>query len=418
MPRLSVLPIVVALSTPLLSAPADEPTSVTLAEVRRRAVEAHPRIAAADAAAAAAAERARAAGRPADPELEVETESFGGSGATSGFDAAETSLRLTQPLSPPGARGAAADTARQEALAAQAGADLARRELRRSVDEAFHELAARQNLLALARRRLDLAARLAGVARDRAASGAGSPIETLRAEADAGLAEAAVARAEGERESAAAGLAALGGAASDLRAASEPEPPLPDPPAVDVLKAAAARHPLILRAAADESRAAAGHRAARAARFGQYGLMAGVQRFEETSDTGVTAGLSISLPLWSRPGVSVAAARHELEAAHRTAAAEAREAAAAIAAARAAYTRAREAAGILATKSVPAARRAVDGMIEGYRAGKFGLAAVLEAQAAATDIEAEWIDARKEALLAWAELEYWSTAGQGTTQLH
>ncbi len=418
MSRSSVLPIVAALAAPLLSASADEPPFVPLAEVRRRALEAHPRIAAADAAAAAAAERARSAGRPEDPELELETESFGGSGAASGFDAAETSLRLTQPLSPPGARGAAAEGARQEALAARAGADLARRELRRATDQAFHELAARQDLLALAHRRVELARRLAGVASDRAAAGAGSPLETLRAEADAGLAEADVARAEGGRERAAAALAALWGDPADVRVAHDPAAPLPDPPAPDGLRAAAARHPLLLQTAADASRAAAGHRAARAARFGTYGLMAGVQRFEETADTGITAGLTVSLPLWSRPGTTVAAAHHDLDAARRTAAAAAREAEAAIAAARATYARAREAADVLAAKSVPAARRAADGMLEGYRAGKFGLAAVLEAQAAAAEIEAEWIEARKEALLAWAELEYWSTTGQETTDLH
>jgi cobalt-zinc-cadmium efflux system outer membrane protein len=418
MPRIAPCLIVAALSAALPPARAEEFPSLALKDVRERVAAAHPRLAAAEASAAAAAARARSAGRPADPELEVEAESFGGSGAVSGFDAAETSLRLTQPFAPPGARSAAAEGARREAEAALAASEAVRREARRSTDAAFHALAARQDMLALAGTRLDRARRLHQIALDRTSSGAASPLDALRAEADAGLAEAALVRASGERERAAVALASLWGGTGDVRVASSAAAPLPGPPALDALRAAVVRHPVLARAAAEQARAAAAQRAARAARFGEYGLMGGVQRFEETGDTGFTAGLSVVLPLWSRPAAAAGAAGRDLDAARHAAAAEAREADVAIAAAHSAYTRAREVVLVLEGRSLPPARRMSEGMMEGYRAGKFGLIAAIEAQAAAADIEAQAIEAREEALRALAELEYWSPVGEEPTDLH
>lgn len=402
---------------------ADERPAVTLEDVRHRAASANPRIAAAESSAQAAADRARIAGRPANPELELESESFGGSGAVANFDTAETALRLTQPLAPPGARGAAAEGAKQEARMARALADVVARSVRRTADEAFHALAARQDLLAIAETRLGRARRLHQIARDRADSGAASPLEALRAEADAGLAEAAVVRAAGERERAAAALAALWGGTDDVHIATGGAvEPLPEPPSLDALRAAVDRHPLLAQAAAAQARAAALHRGARAARFGEYGLMGGIQRFEETGDTGFTAGLSAVLPLWSRPGVAAGAAARDAESARHETAAIDLDARTAVAAARSAYARAREVALVLDRTSLPAARRMSEGMIEGYRAGKFGLAAVLEAQAAATDLEAAAVTAREDALTALAEIEYWNPTAparpDGTTNPH
>ncbi len=391
--------------------PATEATLMGLEDIHRRIAAAHPRIAAAEAAARAAADRARIAGRPADPELEFEAESFGGSGGVSGFDAAETAIRLTQPLRPTGARDAEADGARQDANAAMAAAEIVRREARRDAHVAFHALASRQDLLALAEARLDRARRLHSIARDRASSGAASPLEALRAEADAGLAEAAVLRATGERERAAGELAALWGGTEDVRVASGPAAALPEPPESKDLRDALARHPVLAQAAAGRARAAAAHRAARAARWGDYGVMGGVQRFEETGDTGFTAGLSVVLPLWSRPGATAGAAALDLEAARQEEAASVLDGQSAAAAALSTYARARQAVLVLEQKSLPAARRMGEGMIEGYRAGKFGLAAVLEAQTAAADIEVEAVEAREEALKALADLEYWSPVG-------
>ena len=75
------------------------------------------------------------------------------------------------------------------------------------------------------------------------------------------------------------------------------------------------------------------------------------------------------------------------------------------------YQAARELARALEEEVLPTQRGAAELAREAYRERQGGLVAVLEADRSLADAETEWVDARVNAAVTWAELE-WAVGGR------
>ncbi|RPJ40649.1 MAG: TolC family protein, partial [Candidatus Latescibacterota bacterium] len=129
---------------PALAAP------LTLAEVLRLVEERSPALRAAAARAEGAEGLREQAGAFPNPELALEAENFGGAGEAREFDAAETTLRLTQEVEI-GKRGPRMLEARAASSIAALGAGAVRLDLRREAAVRFAELLAAEERALLAR---------------------------------------------------------------------------------------------------------------------------------------------------------------------------------------------------------------------------------------------------------------------------
>lgn len=313
-----------------------------------------PRVAAGDADVNAAQGRALQAAAWPNPTMGVEAENFAGSGSLNGFDGAETTVAIEQPIELGGKRGARIAAARAEISAAEARAALARAEFARDLAIAYAEAEAADARLRIATEALDLARSDARATATLVANGREAELRAVQAGAGVAAAEAELEAARAERTAALARLAAIAGMEAEYTGIAGGL--LNRVSTNSVSQRHAELSPAVAAARAERMAAARRVEVERSRRAVDLSVSFGVRRLAAEDATALVAGVSAPLPIFDRNRGNIAAAAAELTAAdarlaaaindaraeHRSAAAQAQAASARVAAAQAAEQAAAE----------------------------------------------------------------------------
>ena len=343
-----------------------------------------------------AAARARQARAWENPTLSVEVENVLGRGPYRDFDAAESTVSLSQPLPLGGGRGARVRAAQSDEQAATAALALAALELRRDVAIAYAEAIAADRLAGIARERAALGAQTRAAVERRHAAGLESDLQRARVEV-----ETAGMQADARRRAAAAlaqrrALAAHWREATVTAALDEAWFDAAPATAFDVASDVAPTHPRLVVARARVEQARAEIEAARRAPFSGLEATVGTRRSEDapSSDRAWLLGLSMPLPLWDRNEGGVAEARAALQAAEFDLERAARD----LVAEREAALAERDAATLevdaLRLSGLPSSKSFAHLAAQGYEAGRLSLIERLDAERALVQTQELLVAAR------------------------
>lgn len=394
-----------AVAEPAAPEPSARQNVLTLPEVLARTLRSSPALAAADAEMRAVEVERQRAGRLPNPELVVSLENVAGEGDYRSTDAAELTVALSQPIELGGKR-------RLRREAAGLGRDLAALEHRQARADAlaaahqrFVDVLAAQEYLALVIEQARLAETSLAAAEQRIQAGKAPLIDRLRLQGEASLASLTVAQAERALARARLALAASWGSQEvDFSQVEGELARLPDLPGLGEVEAA-----LDLAPAVAGQRLATGLRGnelaqARADRIPDPALTVGWRQFRESDDNAMIFGIAIPLPVFERGGESLAAANHRLSSALARAQADHHQLRASLHVAWQELADARAAAEVLGEQVVTAAAEGFAVAEFGYRAGKFGLLELLDAQRALFEARQRQLSAQAASHLAAVEL--------------
>ena len=371
-----------------------EPTGeITLADAFALALVRNPELKTFPYELRAAEARMLQAGLRPNPELQVEVEEFGGRADRIGFEAAETTVQIGQPIELAGKRAKRARLAALDKELVQWDYEAARLDVMREVRQAFTAVLTAQERLALAERLLDLSLQAQSAVAQRVGAGKDSPVDELRA--GVVVSESRIEQQKTQKALLAArhGLAAAWGghapaferAEGDLYGMSQPAP-LQEP------GAAISGNPDVARWETEQKQRRAALRLEQARAVPDVTAGGGVRRFEETDDAAMVFGLAVPIPLFDRNqgGIreaiaALAEARQQYEAVRVKTLAALAEAANALAAAW-------EEATILRQDALPKAQQAFEAVQQGYRQGKFDYLYVLDTQRALFQTQAAYIN--------------------------
>ena len=354
----------------------------------------------------AASERERAMARVRqsraweNPTLSVEVENVLGRGPFRDFDAAESTVSLSQPLPLGGGRGARVRAAQSDEQAATAALALAALERRRDVAIAYAEAIAADRLAVIARERAALGAQTRAAVERRHAAGLESDLQRARAEVEtAGMQadarrRAAVAlahrRALASHWREATVTAALDeawfDAAPDTAFSAAPYP-VPD---------TAPTHPRLVVARARVEQARAELEAARRAPFSGLEATVGTRRFDDApgADRAWVLGLSMPVPVWDRNEAGIAEARAALQVAEFDLERAARDLLAEREAAIAERDAAKLEVDALTMSGLPSSKSLAHLSVQGYEAGRLSLIERLDAERALVEVQEDLVAAR------------------------
>ena len=375
-------------------ADATEPTgAITLSDAFALALVRNPGLKTFPYELRAAEARMLQAGLWPNPELQIEVEEFGGRGERAGFDAAETTVQIGQPIELAGKRAKRTRVAALEKELVQWDYESARLDVMREVRQAFTAVLTAQERLALAERLLDLSMQARSAVALRVGAGKDSPVDELRA--GVAVSESRIEQQKAQKALLAArhALAAAWGshaplfekAAGDLYEISQP-PPLQEP------EAAIAVNPDVARWETEQARRRAALRLEQARAMPDVTAGGGVRRFEATDDAAMVFALSVPIPLFdhNQGGIreaiaALAEARQRYETVRVKTLAALTEAVNALAAAW-------EEASTLRQDVLPKSQQAFDAVQQGYRQGKFDYLYVLDTQRSLFQTQAAYID--------------------------
>lgn len=341
----------------------------------------------------AADARVLQAGLRPNPQLDIEVEDVGGRGERRGFDAAQTTVQVGQPLELGGKRAKRTHVAALDKELVQWDYKSARLDVMRETARAFVATLAAQERLALAERLLQLSRQAQSAVAQRVKAGKDSPVEELRA--DVALSESRIERQKAEKALTAARhrlAAAWGGQAPTFGKVEGDFYATPEPAPLAELTAALGDNPDLARWQTEEDRRRAALRWEKARGVPDITVGAGVRRYEETDDAALVFGLAVPLPLFDRNqgGVLEATAqlgkaRRQYEAARIKTLAALSEAATMLAAAHDEVT-------ILRDDTIPKAQRAFEAAQQGYQQGKFDYLYLLDAQRTLFEMQARYVN--------------------------
>ncbi len=316
-----------------------------------------------------------------NPEFEAEVEDFGGSGEFSDFDAAESTLAISQLVELGGKRAKRVRLAELGRTLAAWDYEAARLDVLTATAEAFVDVLAGQQRAELRAGSLALARTALRTVSERVEAGKSSPLEQTRAELIASQAEISLERALRTLTAARTRLAAMWGQRQPtFESVSGAFDETPEPPNVVTLEAWVNETPDIARWAVEVAERKGRVKLASANGVTDVTVRAGARLLEGSDETAFVIGLSVPLPLFDRnqgerreAEFSLAKAREESRAAEvrvRTALSEAYQSL---------LSTFREVA-TLRDVVVPAARSSLEGISESYRQGKLTQLDVLDAQ--------------------------------------
>lgn len=372
---------------------------VTLEEALLRGTQASPRVVQARAQVEAARARAAQAGIRPNPEVRLDVENFGGNGPYRDFRQTETTLAVSQRLELGGKRPARQAVARADLDFAELSLTRALADLARDIRYAHAELRAAEARAGVDRAAAARARELVRTAALLVEAGRDPPLRQLRAEALLAEAEAQALRSFNDLLAARATLGALTGTPDPEASAIGPDDALSPPPLAAGIAGIDAQ-----LATAQLTAAQARTRLAQVQAVPDLTLSGGVRRFQEGGDTAVVAGIALPLPIRDRNRGNIAAAQAE------TGGAEA-----GLAQARLDVTRLRRTAELalgaanervaaLSGAGIRQAEEAVRLAEIGYRAGKFSLLELIDAQNALLSAQRLLIEARADRARALADL--------------
>jgi len=371
-----------------------------------RALEMSPSLAAGTYAVSAAKARVTQAGLLPNPEIELESENFGGGGDLDGFNAAESTAVISQPILMGGKRSRRRAVAEAEQTLAGRELQALRLDVLASTTSAFYRVLGAQERVALADELLGLADRFARTVQARVDAGKVSPIEASRASIEVAQARVGLARAKHELEAPRVLLAATWGssAANFDRAAGElPEPT--DQPSPGQLRQHLTEAPEVARLEDQIEREKRILELEKSLRIPDLTVRVGPRRFEETGQSAWVAGFSLPIPIFDRNQGSRRAAEFDLDRTRRDVEAVRVGLEAELASALERLRGVAVEATTLSQEIVPAANAAFAATETGYRKGKLGFLNVLDAQRALFETRSLLLDSREDYATIRTEIE-------------
>jgi cobalt-zinc-cadmium efflux system outer membrane protein len=385
----------VALETQILHAQSKhEPDGVlTLSRALELALMHSPELAASSHGVLAAEGAVRQAGALPNPGFELEAGEFGGSGARKGYDAAETSARLSQSLELGGKRGKRQRVAQSEARLAGWEYEAKRLDVLTLTKKAFVDVLLAQGQLVLAESLLVVAEDVRKAAAERVNAGKVSFLEETKAGVEVATARITRDRAGRELDTARKRLAASWGgttpvfkeAVGDLYAVRDVPPP-------EKFAALLDDTPEVARWNDEVALSKASLALARAERIPDIDVSIGISRFEEDGTQAGTVGLSLPLPLFDRNTGGILAANHQAIRAEYEQRAARLRAATDLVEAHSRLESARAEALTIKAELLPGAQQAFDAAQAGYREGKFGHLEVLDTQRTLSEAKGRYLD--------------------------
>lgn len=381
-------------------------TDISLSDAVTRAVACNAELGAADQRIKAAAARAKQAALIPNPELELEYENFGGHDELSGFNGADSTISISQPIQLGGSRAGRRDLADAEVALAMGELDLRRRNVVYRTTTAFFELLAAQQAQVLAEELLDLALGLSRSVDARVEAGRVSPVESTRARIETARARVDLSVAQHRVQQARIHLATVWNHPNpDFRQASgrlpipEPAPPFPElnQRLADVPEVVLMRRNLILRRHALELE--------KALAIPDLRVSIGSRRFRDNGQSAWVAGLSVPIPVFDRNQGARSAAEFEIEAATRQIQSVTAEQEGRLRILMERLLSTETATRSMAQVVEPAASEAFSSVELGYLEGKFAFADLLQAQKALFEARRLALESRLEYALARCDLE-------------
>lgn len=329
-----------------------------------------------------------------NPELGMEIENFGGSGTKKSFDAAESTIQLSQLIELGGKRFKRIKAASLEKDLAAWDYEAKRLDVFTETTLAFIEVLASQEQVRLANETLRLSEQVLDTVKKRIQAGKVSPLEETKASVTLTVSQIAKQTAQRNLNAARQRLASWwGSGSSDFEEAQGDLETLAAIPSGESLQRLLVQNPAIARwdAELDQRRAAVALE--KANRIPDIVLSGGVRQFEESDDHALVVGIGLPLPLFNRnqggileAQAGLAKAEAERKAVEVGLGAELAEAYQALAASH-------SEASALRDQVLPSAQRAFDGAQRGYQEGKFGFLDVLDAQRTLFDVKGQYVEA-------------------------
>ena len=355
---------------------------------------------------AAEARRTQAGLHP-NPELELGVEEFLGRDERDGFDGAEATVSLTQPIEVGGKRGKRSRVAAGETKLIQMDYELARLTLVRRTRQAFIEVLDAQQKVELAGEHTRVAEALLETVNKRVEAGRGSV-------ADAAGASVVLSQARLERQHAVAELAdsryrlaILWGGEEPVFGRVVPPPDRPtELPSRPELMQEVERHPLVLRCREEIALARARLKLEKARSLPDLGLTAGLKRLGQDDDNTGILGLSLPLPVFDRNQGMIAAARHELAKAEELRGQVLTQVRARLAASHQRLQAVLASAALLKEDVLTGAQAVYETTRTAYREGRFGYLQLLEAQRTLLHAQSQALDAQIAVRLAWNDVDF------------
>lgn len=405
-PALHALAVESTGTEPFVSANTPSAELLTLPAALGRALQASPELSAYTAATHARAAEISQADRFINPEFAIEVANVAGSGAYSGFDAAETTLQLSQQIELGGKRQLRRGMAEVEHDRAVRDLEVAKTDLQARIARHFWVLLGAQERLKLAEEQMTLAIETLAVVEEKIAAGRAPSVEKYRfqsALAEAGLAkEKATLALSTARQTLAADLgqdaAALGGVIGNLTL-------LPPQPALVEIEAQLGQSPEIARRRLESEAHRRALALARADRIVDPTIGLGLRNFNDSDDNALIFALSLPLPLFDRNQGNVQAASHRLEAAQAQEASGLFQSRAGLAERWQSLAAGSAEAQALREQIIPMAQQIFEAASYGYQSGKFGVLEVQDAQSSLVEVRARYLDVLIDAQLAAVELQ-------------
>lgn len=409
-PALQAIAAEPAVAEPLLST--NPPSAVltgellTLRAALDAALQSSPELAAyASETQAREAEISQAA-RFINPELAVEVENVAGSGAYNGFDAAETTLQLSQQLELGSKRQLRRGIAEAEHARAMHDLEIARIDVQARTARFFLAMLDAQERLKLADEQMALATRTLAVVEEKIGAGKAPSVDRYRFQS--ALAEARLVR---EKATLTLTLArqtlahALGRETATLSGVTGNLTILPSFPAFAEIDAQIGESPGIARRRIESEAKRRELALARANRLVDPTIGVGVRNFKDSDDNALVFGLSLPLPLFDRNQGNVQAAGHRLAAAQAQEANGLIESRNLLAESWRSLAASSAEAQALRDQILPSAQQTFEAATYGYQSGKFGVMEVQDAQRTLFEVRERYLDVLTTAHLAAVELD-------------
>lgn len=342
-----------------------------------------------------------------NPELELEMEEFYGSGDLSGFEAAGTTIQLSQLIELGGKRPKRRRVAELERDLAGWDYEAKRIEVFTEVTRAFVEVLAGQERLNMREELVKLSGQVLHTVSERVKAGADSPVEVTKAEVAVAVSRIELRQARSDLEVARKLLAATWGSTSPIFEKVEGRLEDISPiPSLGQLEQLISQNPNIARWAVEIELNRAASDMEKAGRIPDLTIGGGLQYFNETNENAFVAVASIPLPLFDRNQGGILEARYALARAReeknaakvsvRTALSESYQILSA------AFSE------VMALKNtvLPGAESAFDAISEGYAQGKFNYLEVLDTQRSLFEAKSQYVEALASYHEAIAEIEY------------
>lgn len=332
-------------------------------------------------------------GLPPNPDVGIEIEEFAGSGERQGFDAAVSTLQLSQLIELGGKRSRRAHAAALERDLAGWDYEAKKLDVFSETTKAFVEVLAAQEQVSLATELVRLSEQVLHTVSERVKAGKVSPLEEIKSGVTLSNSKIELAQAKSNLEAARKRLSVNWGEKSPVfekvDGALDTLSPIPS---AEQLNALVAQNPDVARWVKEMEQRKAAVELEKAGSIPDITVSGVVQRFSDTDDSAFVIGISIPIPLFDRNQGGVKEARYRLAKAREEYREAEQKAGADLAEAYRALVFSHAEATSLVNDVLPAAQAAFDASEEGYREGKFDFLTFLDAQRTLFEAKGKYID--------------------------